>query len=54
MALFQLIKILKKYLIFAIEEAVSKACHGGLDPPSLENLILIIRGLRVFAPLRPQ
>jgi len=34
--------------------AVSKACHGGLDPPSPEKRILTVRGLRIFASLRPQ
>jgi len=36
------------------KEAVSKACHGGLDPPSPKNRLLTIRGLRVSATLRPQ
>jgi len=31
-----------------------KVCHGGLDLPSPEKSMLIIRGLRVFASLRPQ
>jgi len=35
-------------------DAVSKACHGGLDPPSPEKSTLTIRGLRISASLRPQ